>query len=336
MDQPITRRDFLNGIAIGATAIASAPLLAATPGTGAAQASSAELPAAAQDAAGYYPPLLTGMRGSHPGSFEAAHALRDGKTWPNTTDTGEEYDLIVVGGGISGLAAAHFYRAHAKANSRILILENHDDFGGHAKRNEFHIAGRMLLMNGGTMSIESPFDYSPEAAGLLSELGIDPPALEAKCAKRDFYHSMGLKPAVFFDKETFGADRLAVGNPGGGYSSRGAHPTAAEWERFLAETPLSPDARKDIVRLETADVDYMPGLTSAQKKDRLWRISYKDFLLQFVKVHPQVIAFYQTRTSGEWGVGIDAMPALDMWAFGLPGFQGMHLEPGATEHMTYT
>src|SRR6185437_6347964 len=160
MDQPITRRDFLNGIAIGATAIASAPLLAAAPGSGAAQApGAAELPAAAQDAAGYYPPLLTGMRGSHPGSFEDAHALRDGKTWPSTTDTGEEYDLIVVGGGISGLAAAHFYRAHAKTPSRILILDNHDDFGGHAKRNEFNLNGHLDLLNGGTLEIDSPRPY---------------------------------------------------------------------------------------------------------------------------------------------------------------------------------
>ena len=134
MDRPITRRDFLNGIAIGATAAASAPLFAAALNdTGAASLSNA-----AQDAFGYYPPLLTGMRGSHPGSFEDAHALRDGQSWPAATDTGEEYDLIVVGGGISGLAAAHFYRARAP-KSRILILDNHDDFGGHAKRNEFNL-----------------------------------------------------------------------------------------------------------------------------------------------------------------------------------------------------
>ena len=125
MDQPITRRDFLNGIAVGAAAAASGPLLGAVP-------SAAELPPAAQDAFGYYPPLLTGLRGNHPGSFEDAHALRDGKPTPAAADTGEEYDLIVVGAGLSGLAAAHFYRAQTNAQSRILILDNHDDFGGHA------------------------------------------------------------------------------------------------------------------------------------------------------------------------------------------------------------
>src|SRR5450631_3684153 len=165
MDQPITRRDFLNGIAMGATAAASAPLFAAS------------LPdPAAQDAFGYYPPLLTGLRGSHPGSFEDAHALRDGRTWPAAADTGEEYDLIVVGGGISGLAAAHFYRTKAP-KSRVLILDNHDDFGGHAKRNEFNLDGHLHLMNGGTLEIDSPRPYSPVAAGLLKTLGVDVPAL---------------------------------------------------------------------------------------------------------------------------------------------------------------
>jgi spermidine dehydrogenase len=62
-----------------------------------------------------------------------------GKTWDDVSpeaDTDEVYDLIVVGGGISGLAAAYFYRKTAGPRVRILVLDNHDDFGGHAKRNE--------------------------------------------------------------------------------------------------------------------------------------------------------------------------------------------------------
>ena len=122
----------------------------------------------------YYPPALTGLRGSHVGSFEAAHSLRDGTFWDaagTPQDTGEAYDLIIVGGGISGLAAAHFYRKRAGANARILILENHDDFGGHAKRNEFRVGKRTLLGYGGTYSIESPEPYSPVAKGVIEELG---------------------------------------------------------------------------------------------------------------------------------------------------------------------
>src|SRR6201999_172261 len=87
--------------------------------------------------------------------------------------TGETYDLVVVGGGISGLAAAYFYRNAAGSKARILILDNHDDFGGHAKRNEFKAGNRMLLSYGGTQSIESPARYSDVAKGLLKELGVD-------------------------------------------------------------------------------------------------------------------------------------------------------------------
>src|SRR6185436_15229139 len=106
-------------------------------------------------------------RGSHPGSFEAAHALRDaGSLRAQATQTDEPFDLIVVGAGISGLAAAHFFRARSP-RGRVLILDNHDDFGGHAKRNEYHVNGRVHLMNGGTLSIESPRPYGKVAADLM-------------------------------------------------------------------------------------------------------------------------------------------------------------------------
>src|SRR5208283_3808283 len=104
----------------------------------------------------YYPPAKTGMRGSHDGSWEVAHAMRDGQTWPDPVDAKESYDLVVVGGGISGLASAYFFRKFAGANSKILILDNHDDFGGHAKRNEFKPGNRLLLGYGGTQSLEAP------------------------------------------------------------------------------------------------------------------------------------------------------------------------------------
>jgi spermidine dehydrogenase len=317
MGRRITRRDFIDGIAVTAAVAASAPVLgAADPG---------EAIVAPQDRPDYYPPTLTGMRGSHPGSFEAAHALRD-RTFPKSgaspLDTGEQYDLIVVGGGISGLAAAYFYRARTNIGARILILDNHDDFGGHAKRNEFALAGKIQLINGGTLGIDSPRPYSTVAAGLLTALGIDPAALAAGHAERRFYPALGLGPAVFFDKETFGEDRLVKGKiaaPG-----------------FLDQAPLSDATRRDIRRLETEPIDYLPGLSSPEKKARLSRLSYRDYLLDLVKVDPSVIPLYQSRTHGEWGVGIDAVSALDVWPFGLPGFQGLELAPGSAPRMGYT
>ena len=265
------------------------------------------------------------MRGSHPGSFEAAHALRDGtspKAGASPIDTGEYYDLIVVGAGISGLAAAYFYRETAGRDTRILILDNHDDFGGHAKRNEFDIGGKIQLINGGTLGIESPRPYSAVAAGLLTALGIDPIAFEARYADRAFYSSLGLGPGVFFDTETFGEDRLVRGK----ISSPG----------FLERVPLGDTARRDILRLETDQIDYLSGLSSDEKKALLSRVSYRDYLLDLVKVDPSVIPLYQSRTHGEWGVGIDAVSALDVWPFGLPGFQGLNLDRGSAPHMGYT
>jgi spermidine dehydrogenase len=325
LDRPITRRDFLNGIAIGTAALAypdALPARGSDPAGAAGAASDSEMPA--QDVPGYYPPLLTGMRGSHPGSFEAAHALRDGQPPPPPQDTGERYDLIVVGAGISGLAAAHFYRAQRGPDSRILLLDNHDDFGGHAKRNEFHLDERLHLMNGGTLEIDSPRPYGPQAAGLLQTLGLDVPSLVKKTQHLQYYDHLGLKPGVFFDRETFGADQLIVGTD------------KATLAQALVRAPLSAKARDQIIELETGTVDYLPGLSSDEKKQRLSRISYQAFLREVVRTDPAVLKYYYAKTMDEQGVGIDAQSALDCWAFDLPGFQGMNLAKGSIPRMGFT
>src|SRR5215813_12887384 len=250
MNRPITRRDFLNGVAVGASGVVAESLLPAgafaTPGP----------TRAAQDQPGYNPPALTGLRGSHVGSFEAAHAVRDGKfpgQGAKAADSKEAYDLVVVGGGISGLAAAYFWRAK-NPSARILILDNHDDFGGHAKRNELRAGSRMLLANGGTWAIESPFPYSKVSRELMDELGIQPAALEAKCYRQNVYKH--LSSGVFFDTQTFGTDRFVAPAPGG---KRGGVSSVEGWKIFLEKTPLSEEARKDIFRLETEAADYLPG-----------------------------------------------------------------------------
>jgi spermidine dehydrogenase len=335
MDRPITRRDFLNGVAIGIGAAMAGSSLGPL-------AWDAEAAGFAQDAPGYYPPALTGMRGSHDGSFDVSHALRDGQFWQTAgtpQNTNETYDLVVVGGGISGLAAAYFYRQRVGRSAKILILDNHDDFGGHAKRNEFRPGNRLLIANGGTAGISSPFPYSGEALGLMQAIGIDVPALSAASRRNgnsDVFQ--GLQQAYFFDKETFGVDRLVVGTPGGGGRGRGRGNSSngLTWAQWLAKTPFSEQAQKDIARLQEDDVDYMPGLTNDQKKDKLSRISYKAFLLDYVKVHPDVIPFYQTRTHGLYGIGIDAVGALECWGYNYPGFQGMNLDPKATGRMSFT
>ena len=329
----INRRDFLNGaaIAIGASLCPFHQAFAQDAGPDASARDPLLADGIAQNDARYYPPALDGMRGSHPGSFENAHRARDGGTWPPDTveDTKEGYDLIVVGGGISGLSAAYFFRKQ-NPNARVLVLDNHDDFGGHAKRNEFHVAGHELILNGGTLSIESPYPYSPIADGLMKTLGIHPEQLEKECADPGVYNALKLQGATFFDKETFGTDKLVVGG------GRGAGRDPGALAAFLAKTPLSAAVQRDVLRIETGHEDFLPGLSAEQKKDRLSRFSYKDYLLNHVKADPGVITYYLHRTDGLWGCGIDAVSAIDCWGSGLPGFQGLNLPRGSTSRMGYT
>jgi spermidine dehydrogenase len=312
MNRHITRRDFLNGFGVTVAASLALPHSAwaeafGMPGTRFTGGGAEE------NSSSYYPPTKTGMRGSHDGSWEVAHAMRDGKTWPAATLDAEHYDLIVVGGGISGLAAAYFYRQHAGAKARILILDNHDDFGGHAKRNEFQQSGRLLLGYGGTQSIAGPALYSAEAKGLFRDLSIEPERF-TKYYDTKFFSSRGMSRGAFFAKETFSADALVAGL---------GQPT---WTEFLAKTPLAKQVQADIVRLYTAKVDYLPQLNLEQKKIYLAKTSYKDFLLHDAKIEPDVIPFFQKSTYGLYGVGIDAVPAGDLAKLGgHPGFAGMDL-----------
>jgi spermidine dehydrogenase len=312
LHREISRRDFLNGAALGVGGLLAAPHLFAAKVQGERSAAS-------------YPPALTGMRGSHEGSYQVAHSLRDGDFWSSAgspADTGETYDLVVVGGGISGLSAAYFFRKLVSPKARVLILENHDDFGGHARRNEFRLGNRLLLAYAGAQSIERPSRYSPVSSKLLRELGVDIKRFY-KAYDQTLYSSLKLTTGAFFDKETFGSDRLVTG--------MGSRP----WPEFLAEAPLSESARQDIARIYTEKVDYLPGLSRQAKKARLARMSYADFLTKVTRVHADAIAFFQSRTHDLWGVGIDAVAALSCYEegddYGLPypGFQGLNL--GAVE-----
>ncbi len=325
MDRRITRRDFINGVAVTAGAAMMPWHLLG------------DEPAGPEKSPDYYPPTLTGMRGSHPGSFDAAHSLRDGTFWDEAgkpVDTGETYDLIIVGGGISGLAAAHFYRKTADPKARILILDNHDDFGGHAKRNEFRVGNNFRLGYGGTYAIESPAPYSKLAKALVEELGIDVPSYH-KYLDASLYRSLGLRSSIFFDKETFGSDKLVVSLPtfSGGEKLFIASDKPEVWKHIQAEAPIAEQAKKDLERLHHHQLDYFPGLSSVEKKAKLARMSYASFLRDVVKVHEDVVKIYSAVLHPTFGLGIDAIAAQDAWGDDLPGFEGMNLDPAPGKGM---
>ncbi len=298
MDRPITRRNFLDGIAVSVVAAA---------GLGRPFGARAE-------GAASYPPAATGLAGQTDDARAVMHSVRDGDFWktaPAPEDTGESYDLVVVGAGISGLAAAFLYRQQAGADKTVLLIDPLADFGGHAKRNEFTTPdGKRVIGYGGSEAMQTPSYFSDAVNALLADIGIEPKRFE------EFYdHSWadtrGLGDAVFFPAETWGRDVLV--------------PQTGDTADWVAKTPLNDKAKADLIALIDGPSDYLPGLMQAEKLDRLSQMTYERFLLDVVKADRQVAAFLQDSTAGYFGVGIDATTALDARSNGNPGFDGMDL-----------
>lgn len=342
MHQHIQRMDRVDGVAYDALSADAAAVLQqkarkavgasycpyARPATGQAP----DVTGPSPDSAGYYPPELTGMRGSgYSRGYMAGHSLRDGHFFddaPLPQPVDEPYDLVIVGGGISGLSAAYFYQKKHGFGKRVLILDNHDDFGGHAKRNEFRHGNDVRISNAGAYDISGGTRSTPAQEEIYGDLGIDVLSLADQNIDKKFYSSRGMGQGVFFDKETFGEDRI-LKDPAPWtdfkFSYEPLVPDNAEelWRRFMQEAPMPEHVRQDVYRLYHDKTDYFSGLTLEEKTKKLERMSYLDYLLHVVKVDPMVCTYLRDRTFGS-GRGMDATTALAAYQrFGLPGFGGM-------------
>ncbi len=289
MDRSITRRDFLQGVALS---IAASRMGRAqtTPPTS-------------------YPPLLHGLRGQDPSSTELGHRIRNGKTEIPTdvVDTGERYDLIVLGAGLAGLCSSYVY--HRERNSaRILLLDNQDDFGGHARRNTFEWNGATLIAPGGTYALENPEGSPRGAKEILESLQIDLDLLEGY-RDRNFIRRYGLSDAVFFDPRTY----------------PGIQPTWVNqfsdipYREFFRRSGIPQDAQRELASLYTSRRMYITG---PERETTLAGMTWEQFIRETMGLGDNAVRFANLYSTDLVGLGCDAVSALDGFEIG-PGFSGM-------------
>ena len=314
MGRKITRRDFIEGVSV---AIAGSMV----PGNPLAAAPARNSPPALKN----YPPGQGGMRGSHSGSFEVAHQLaREGRRdWgPAEDPDGMIYDLVVVGAGISGLSAAYFYQKE-NPDATILILDNHDDFGGHAKRNEFLHKGKKIIAYGGSQSIDGPGGFSKVAKKVLEDLQIDVKRFET-AYDLEFTKRWGLGSSIYFDRPTYGVDQIV---PAALLAWDTMIPMAEQklsMEEAIPTMPISDEAKRQLLALYSQTKDQVPGHWIFGEPSYLQSISYLDFLTRHMGVtDPQALGLYQHALSDM--LGADLVPALWAMAMRLPGMDAISL-----------
>ena len=309
MNAPITRRDFL-----GSTLLASGAVLlqSATP---------AEILAAKDEFTGYGGVgEYSKANGNTLQVLHAGHSIRDAAYDPlpkNVIDTGEAYDCVIVGGGISGLAAALFFQRQWGPGSKCLVLENHSIFGGEAKQNEFLVDGMRLIAQQGSAIYQLQYPHS-FLARFYDSIGLKTPKLTyQKWAgpqpemplSRTPYESAGLEHGQygFWFGAKFGQKPgLWMIDPLG-KNLRGApisEATRAEWLRYLKGEPL-PGNKFEHPKIEgDASSRYLDSITLEQH-----------YMERFGLSRDTVRTFLSPVEGGGSGLGADALSAYSDYAY---------------------
>jgi spermidine dehydrogenase len=290
LDRPIARRDFLQGMALAV----GAPRLS--------------LGSRGDETAS---PTPGGLQGQDPRAMALGHRVRNGefRAAPrDVVETGESHDLVVVGAGIAGLTAAYLFNEDAPGEPSILVLENADDFGGHARRNVLEGEGVRLVAAGGTFALEEPEHSPEEALDVFRRIGLDPDRL---VGYRDpgFRKRYGLSQAVIFDSRVYGGTTRWV-----------TRWYEVPYERFFAQAPLPDAARKELVELFTTRKNYLPGVTDLRAA--LGAMSWERFVREHMGLGDHAVRFVNLFATDLVGLGADAVSAWEGYQVG-PGFFGM-------------
>lgn len=305
----ITRRDFINGTLMAAGA-STLPF-----------GCTSETVLATLDPL-YYPPALTGLRGSHLGSNTHAHSKAWTKKldWGLTTDTKEIYDLIVVGGGISGLSAAFFYQQEHGRDKKVLILDNHDDFGGHAKRNEHTVNGNTLLTYGGSQTLVEPLHGGEVVLNLFNDIGIDLERFKT-AYDVDFFKRNNLGAVTYFNKETFGEDKV-VKYPYCNYPNyvEGLLGGKLSNEEAAQQAPLSKKGKEQLLRVLNGGLHAIK-VPKEELKKYIKSHSYYDYLKNTLAVDDSGVMRMARHSALDWGdTGTDLMSIGAAKSCGALGF----------------